>query len=98
MQITLGNCSPFSTMGREDTYQGVPFLLKDLAFTAIPGVQTRQGAVLFQDFVPAYEAEIVTRYRRAGFVLIGKTATPELGLAPTTESRLYGVTRNPWDV
>ena len=79
-------------------FQGVPFLLKDLAFTAVPGVRTRQGAALFQDFVPGYEAEIVTRYRRAGFVLIGKTATPELGLAPTTESRLYGVTRNPWDV
>src|SRR5262245_58790956 len=47
-------------------FQGVPFLLKDLAFTAIPGVRTRQGAVLFQDFVPTDEAEMVTRYRRAG--------------------------------
>jgi len=79
-------------------FQGVPFLLKDLALAAVPGVRTRQGAVLFQDFVPGYEAEIVTRYRRAGCVLVGKTATPELGLAPTTESRLYGATRNPWDV
>ena len=79
-------------------FQGVPFLLKDLALAAVPGVRTRQGAALFQDFIPEYEAEIVTRYRRAGCVLIGKTATPELGLAPTTESRLYGVTRNPWDV
>ena len=64
----------------------------------MPGVPTRQRAVLFKDFVPAYEAEIVARYRRAGCVLIGKTATPALGLAPTTESRLSGVTRNPWDV
>jgi Asp-tRNA(Asn)/Glu-tRNA(Gln) amidotransferase A subunit family amidase len=79
-------------------FQGVPFLLKDLALAAVPGVWTRQGAVLFQDFVPGYEAELVTRYRRAGFVCVGKTATPELGLAPTTESRLHGVTRNPWDV
>jgi len=79
-------------------FQGVPFLLKDLALAAVPGVLTRQGAVLFEDFVPRYEAEIVARYRRAGVVFVGKTATPELGLAPTTESRLYGVTRNPWDV
>ena len=79
-------------------FQGVPFLLKDLALAAVPGVPARQGAVLFKDFVPDYEAEIVVRYRRAGCVFIGKTATPELGLAPTTESRLYGVTRNPWDV
>lgn len=63
-------------------FQGVPFLLKDLALAAVPGIRTRQGAVLFEDFIPGYEAEIVTRYRRAGFVLIGKTATPELGLAP----------------
>lgn len=77
-------------------FRGVPFLLKDLALAAVPGVLTRQGAVLFQDFVPAYEAEIVTRYRRAGFVFVGKTATPELGLALTTESRLYGATQNPW--
>src|SRR5262249_36350458 len=79
-------------------FQGVPFLLKDLALAAVPGVPARQGAVLFKDFVPAYEAEIVARLRRAGWVFIGKTAAPELGLAPTTESRLYGVTRNPWDV
>ena len=79
-------------------FQGAPFLLKDLALAAVPGVRTRQGAVLFQDFIPKYEAEIVTRYRRAGLVFVGKTATPELGLAPTTESRLYGATRNPWDV
>jgi amidase len=77
-------------------FRGVPFLLKDLALAAVPGVLTRQGAVLFQDFVPGYEAEIVARYRRAGCVVIGKTATPELGLALTTESRLYGPTQNPW--
>jgi amidase len=77
-------------------FRGVPFLLKDLALAAVPGVLTRQGAVLFQDFVPGYEAEIVARYRRAGCVCVGKTATPELGLALTTESRLYGPTQNPW--
>jgi Asp-tRNA(Asn)/Glu-tRNA(Gln) amidotransferase A subunit family amidase len=36
--------------------QGVPFLLKDLALAAVPGVRTRQGATLFADFVPAYES------------------------------------------
>jgi Asp-tRNA(Asn)/Glu-tRNA(Gln) amidotransferase A subunit family amidase len=76
--------------------RGVPFLLKDLVLAAVPGVPTRQGAVLFQDFVPRYEAEIVARYRQAGCVFVGKTATPELGLALTTESRLYGPTQNPW--
>ena len=79
-------------------FRGVPYLLKDLILAAVPGVRTSQGAVLFQDFVPTYETEIVSRYRRAGLVFVGKTATPELGLATTTESRLFGATRNPWDL
>jgi Asp-tRNA(Asn)/Glu-tRNA(Gln) amidotransferase A subunit family amidase len=78
-------------------FHGVPYLLKDLTL-AVPGVRMRQGAVLFRDYVPHYEAEMVTRYRRAGLVLCGKTATSELGLPPTTESRLHGPTRNPWDL
>src|SRR5438128_4637026 len=41
---------------------------------------------------------MVTRSRRAGVVLVGQTATPEGGLAPTTASPLEGATRNPWDV
>jgi amidase len=36
-------------------FQGVPFLLKDLALAAAPGVRTRQGAALFQDFIPGYD-------------------------------------------
>lgn len=78
-------------------FRGVPFLLKDLLLAAAPGGRVTQGSVLFQDVVPDYEASIVTRYRRAGLVFVGRTASPELGLAPATESRLYGPTRNPWD-
>ena len=78
-------------------FQGVPYCLKDLDI-AVPGVPLRQGSALFEDFVPVYEAEIVTRYRRAGLVLVGKTATSEMGLAPTAASRLYGPTRNPWNL
>ncbi len=78
-------------------FHGGPFLLKDLALAAMPGVRVTQGSTLFQDAVPDYEASLVTRYRHAGLVFVGRTASPELGLAPTTESKLYGPTRNPWD-
>src|SRR6266511_2566120 len=44
------------------------------------------------------DAHLAQRFRQAGFVTIGKTNTPELGILPTTEPRAYGPSRNPWDV
>jgi Asp-tRNA(Asn)/Glu-tRNA(Gln) amidotransferase A subunit family amidase len=76
-------------------FQGVPFLLKDL-HASLPGVRTTYGSQLFADYVPAVESELVARYRRAGLVIFGKTHSPELGLTTTSESRLFGQTRNPW--
>jgi amidase len=58
----------------------------------------RSGSSFFKDFVPPRDSELVRRYRAAGFVLAGKTNTPEFGMTPTTEPELFGATRNPWDV
>ena len=76
---------------------GVPFLLKDIG-ALMTGVLTTFGAQLFADFVPDHDSEIVARYRRCGLVIFGKTNTPEFGLAPTTEPRLFGATKNPWNL
>src|SRR5262245_48913937 len=62
----------------------VPFLIKDLNYVA--GVRCTNGSRLWADFVPDHDGEIVTRYRNAGLVIIGKSNTPEVGLAATTES------------
>jgi len=75
--------------------RGVPFLLKDL-HAAVPGVRLTHGSRLFADFVPQHESEIVARFRRAGLVSFGRTHSPEFGLTTTSESRLFGQTRNPW--
>lgn len=75
---------------------GVPFLIKDLAY--VKGVRCSYGSRLWEDFVPDHDAHLVTRYRQAGLVIFGKTNTPEVGLAPTTESVLLGPCRNPWDL
>ncbi|UCE86280.1 MAG: amidase [Deltaproteobacteria bacterium] len=77
-------------------FRGVPFLLKDL-HACYAGVRTTNGCALFEDFVPDHDSEIVRRYRRAGLVIFGKSASPELGLSTSTESRLFGPTRNPWN-
>ena len=77
-------------------FRGVPFLLKDLHLL-VTGSRTSYGCRLFEDFVADHDSEIVTRYRNAGLVIFGKTASPEFGLTTTTESTLFGQTRNPWN-
>jgi len=76
-------------------FAGVPFLLKDL-HVLYEGAPTTFGSSLFVDFVADHDSELVTRYKGAGFVAFGKSASPEFGITATTESRLYGPTRNPW--
>ena len=51
---------------------------------------------LFGDFVARDDAFLVRRLREAGFVIVGKTTLPENGILPTTESRRFGPTPNPW--
>jgi len=77
-------------------FTGVPYLLKDLG-AHYQGAVTSGGGALFKDFVPDHDSEITRRLKRAGLVIVGKTNTPELGLASSTEPRLFGPTRNPWN-
>jgi aspartyl-tRNA(Asn)/glutamyl-tRNA(Gln) amidotransferase subunit A len=75
---------------------GVPFSVKDLLFTK--GARTTMGSLIFADQVPGEDAVPVRRMREAGAILVGKTTTPEFGHKPLTDSPLFGVTRNPWDL
>ncbi|MCB9619941.1 MAG: amidase [Sandaracinus sp.] len=76
-------------------FQGVPFLLKDLLQT-VRGVPTSSGSRFFAGMPADRDSELYVRYRKAGLVAVAKTATPELGLLPVTETDLHGPTRNPW--
>lgn len=75
---------------------GVPFLVKDF-LAEYAGVPFTEGTAYLGNYVPAEDSELVRRYKRAGLVFFGKTNTPELAVGPTTEPRLFGPTRNPWD-
>jgi len=78
-------------------FRGVPFLLKDvLGFLA--GVRHTSGSSYLRDYVPDHDSELVVRLKNAGFVILGKTNAPELGILPTTEPRLFGPARNPWNL
>jgi len=80
----------------EGPFQGVPFALKDLG-QYLDGTITSAGGRVWKDQLADYDSTLVTRYKQAGLVIFGKTTSPELGLTTTTESVLYGQTRNPWD-
>ena len=77
-------------------FEGVPFLLKDL-IASYGGVPLTCGSVFMSGYVPDHDSELVLRYKRAGLVILGKTNVPEFGILPTTEPRLHGPARNPWD-
>jgi len=78
-------------------FAGVPFLVKDLLAT-LAGEVTGGGNRLLSTLTMPHDSELVRRYRRAGLVIVGRTATPEFGLTPYTEPRLGGPTRNPWSL
>ncbi|MGA9088626.1 MAG: amidase [Bradyrhizobium sp.] len=79
----------------EGPFTGVPFLLKDLEF--LEGTRTTSGASVYQDHLADHTGTLAQRFLDAGLTIFGKSSTPEFGLLPTTESRLFGPTRNPWN-
>jgi amidase len=76
-------------------FHGVPIAIKDLAATA--GIRTTYSSRAYAEYVPDFDTAVVRRIREAGFVILGKTNTPEFGTVAFTESDLNGATRNPWD-
>lgn len=85
------------TQGTDDLppLHGIPVTVKDLTNTA--GVRTTYGSVAFANHVPDEDSVAWARMKAAGAILIGKTTTPEFGMLGVTESRLTGITGNPWN-
>jgi Asp-tRNA(Asn)/Glu-tRNA(Gln) amidotransferase A subunit family amidase len=83
--------------GREPAraLEGVPYALKD--FTPTRGLRTTRGSYAFEQWIPDEDPPIVERLRDAGGILLGKTTTSELAHSSFTRSRLWGVSRNPWN-
>src|SRR3954451_9195225 len=77
-------------------FAGLPIAIKGLA-VATAGLRVSSGSALYGDYTPDYDANVVRRIRAAGFVIVGKTAAPEMGIVPVTEPRRFGPTRNPWN-
>jgi amidase len=84
-----------ATEPEDGPFYGVPILVKDLNETA--GVRTTFSSRAFEHYVPDIDANVVHRMKQAGFVILGKSNTPEFGITCVTESELNGACRNPWD-
>jgi amidase len=76
--------------------EGVPFLVKDILQTK--GLRTTFGSLLLEHDVPEEDTITVERLKAAGGVLLGKTNTPEFAHDINTTNKIFGTTRNPWDV
>ena len=81
--------------GDSRPFAGVPIAIKDNR--AVAGMPLTYACPLFGDFVADYDTNVVRRLREAGFVIVGKTNLPEVGILPVTEPTRHGPTRNPWD-
>lgn len=78
-------------------FAGVPYAMKDLN-QGIKGVRLTNGSMAFKDQVCTEDSETAVRYRNAGLVFLATSTSPEFGLTVTTESRIFGKTRNPWNL
>src|SRR5262245_4661575 len=79
-------------------FRGVPFLLKDLGGQSA-GDPYHAGMRFLRDanWVEPADSYFAAKLRAAGFIFLGRTNTPELGLLPTSEPEIYGPTANPWN-
>jgi len=81
----------------EQEFAGVPIVLKDIS-QAVEGERLTSGSKLFLNHFAKRDSNLVARLRKAGFLFIGHTNTPEFGLKNITEPEIYGPTRNPWNI
>lgn len=77
-------------------FAGVPILLKDIQPHNFMGMPTSDGCAAHQQRLCNQHSHLVARLVKAGFVVLGKTSTPEFGLKATTEPLAFGPCRNPW--
>jgi len=82
--------------GDERPFAGVPTAIKNNR--TVKGLRLTYGCSLMKDFIAEDDHNVTRRLKQAGFIVVGTTTLPEYGILPTSEARLFGPTRNPWDL
>ncbi len=83
-------------MPRRRGRHGLPIAIKDLEPAA--GLRWTRGSLAYKDEIAVDDSAIVSRIKRAGAIVIGKTNVPEFGMGSHTYNKVYGTTKNPWDL
>lgn len=78
-----------------DLLAGLPAAIKDNI--AVRGIKTTAASRILENYIPPYDAEVISKLKARDFVLIGKTNLDEFAHGASTENSAYGSTRNPWD-